>query len=72
VSDSFLTTYFSTARPELSCDQASVTAHTACLVLARTDGKSLVQFLDKRGRDRAREVGIALLRKPVAGVWSWN
>ena len=47
-------------------DRASVTAHTAALMLARTDGKSPAQFLDPPSRERAREAGIMLLRRPGA------
>jgi 5-methylthioribose kinase len=49
--------------------RADVVAHTACLILARTDGKSPAAFLDDRSRARAREVGRALLAEPEAGLW---
>ena len=52
-------------------DAETVTAHTACLVLARTDGKSPAQFLDEPSRGRARAIGIAILREPEQGLWSW-
>lgn len=46
-----------------------VVAHTACLVLARTDGKSPAQFLDPHTRERARARGLELLREPARGLW---
>ena len=52
-------------------DDADVTAHTGCLVLARTDGKSPAQFLDESARERARAAGLALLRTPERGLWQW-
>ncbi len=45
-------------------DDHEIAGHTGCLVLARTDGKSPAQFLDDASRERAREVGIAMLDAP--------
>lgn len=42
----------------------AIAGHTACLVLARTDGKSPAQFLDDASRERAREIAIAMLDAP--------
>jgi tRNA A-37 threonylcarbamoyl transferase component Bud32 len=53
-------------------DPASVVAHTACLMLARTDGKSPAQFLDEPSRARARQIGSAMLRRPEQGLWAWR
>ena len=53
-------------------DDASVTGHTACLVLARTDGKSPALFFDEPSRAGAREVGAHLLAHPDRGLWSWR
>lgn len=68
---SFLEGYGARAGAGFAGDDASVAAHTACLVLARTDGTSPAQFLDPPSRERAREVGIAMLREPARGLWSW-
>jgi tRNA A-37 threonylcarbamoyl transferase component Bud32 len=51
---------------------ASLAAHTACLILARTDGKSPAQFLDPPARARARQIGSAMLRRPEDGLWAWR
>jgi len=70
--DRFLAAYHAAAGDGFAGDPASVTAHTACLILARTDGKSPAQFFDPPSRERAREVGIELLRRPERGLWSWT
>ena len=67
----FLRGYCEVAGEDFAGDQASVTAHTGALMLARTDGKSPAQFLDPPSRERAREAGIMLLRAPEAGLWQW-
>lgn len=67
----FLTGYGERAEGGLAADEATVAAHTACLVLARTDGTSPARFLDPPSRRRAREVGISMLREPADGLWSW-
>jgi aminoglycoside phosphotransferase (APT) family kinase protein len=51
-------------------DDDAITGHTACLVLARTDGKSPAQFLDDPSRERAREVGIEMLDAPGRGLFA--
>jgi aminoglycoside phosphotransferase (APT) family kinase protein len=66
----FLEGYEATAGVDFAGDQEAVTAHVACLVLARTDGTSPAQFLDEGSRTRARERGLELLRHPEAGLWS--
>lgn len=71
LADGFLSGYDGAAGAGFAGDAASVTAHTAALMLARTDGKSPAQFLDPPSRERAREVGIALLRRPERGLWQW-
>ncbi|HKP19411.1 MAG TPA: hypothetical protein VJT84_13110 [Gaiellaceae bacterium] len=53
-------------------DAPSVTAHTACLMLARTDGVSPAAFLDDPARDRARSAATAMLARPEEGLWSWS
>jgi 5-methylthioribose kinase len=71
LADGFLTSYASAAGSGFAGDEASITGHTACLVLARTDGTSPAQFLDDASRARAREVGMTLLREPDRGLWAW-
>ena len=69
--DTFLARYDHAAGKGFAGDEASVTAHTAALMLARTDGKSPAQFLDPPSRELAREVGISLLATPERGLWQW-
>ena len=71
LSDRFLAAYQKTTGTGFAGDLAAVTGHTACLVLARTDGVSPASFLDDASRSRAREVGIWLLTRPSEGLWSW-
>ena len=71
LADGFLMGYAAEAGEGFAGDRASITGHTACLVLARTDGISPAQFLDDPSRERAREVGTALLERPERGLWSW-
>ena len=68
--DEFLAAYEAVAGDGFAGDPPAVTAHTACLILARTDGKSPAQFFDPPSRERAREVGVELLRRPERGLWS--
>jgi len=73
LADKFLSGYASAAGQALVENGASLAGHTACLILARTDGSSPAQFLDDDAyRDRARHVGIALLERPTDGLWSWT
>ena len=67
----FLDEYDAAAGEGFAGSAETVTAHTAALVLARTDGKSRAQFLDPRSRERAREAGTMLLRRPEQGLWQW-
>lgn len=71
LADGFLAGYAAAAGAGFAGDEASLTAHTAALMLARTDGKSPAQFLDPPSRERAREAGIMLLRRPEEGLWQW-
>ena len=71
LADGFLSGYDGSAGAGFAGDLASVTAHTAALMLARTDGKSPAQFLDPPSRARAREIGTTLLRRPERGLWQW-
>jgi 5-methylthioribose kinase len=72
LADGFLSGYGGAAGPDFAGERTSVTAHTAALMLARTDGKSPAQFLDPPSRERAREAGIMLLRHPEKGLWQWR
>ena len=71
LADGVLRGYDDEAGARFGGDRDSVTAHTAALMLARTDGKSPAQFLDPPSRERAREAGIMLLRRPDEGLWQW-
>ena len=67
----FLDAYRERAGTALAPDPVSVVAHTACLILARTDGTSPALFFDPPSRARARSIGSELLRRPEQGLWSW-
>lgn len=67
----FLSGYEEAAGNAFVDNAASITGHTACLVLARTDGTSPAQFLDEASRQRARDAGVSMLERPQAGLWSW-
>ena len=71
LADGFLRSYAAAAGEAFAGDDAGVTAHTGCLVLARTDGKSPALFLDAHTSAQARSVGLALLRTPERGLWQW-
>jgi len=71
LADTFLVGYADSGGDTIADDTASVTAHTACLMLARTDGVSPAAFLDEAARERARAVAIGLLGSPDEGLWSW-
>jgi 5-methylthioribose kinase len=68
----FLAGYAAASGDGLAGDTASITAHTACLMLARTDGLSPAAFLDDLARERARTVAAGLLARPEDGLWSWR
>jgi 5-methylthioribose kinase len=72
VGDDFVRAYAAAAGEELLGAADDLTAHTGCLVLARTDGKSPAQFLDEPTRERARATGLELLRRPEQGIWQWT
>lgn len=69
--EGFLAGYADAAGGGLASDPSSVVGHTACQILARTDGVSLAQFLDPVSRVSARSVGVHLLQHPGDGLWSW-
>jgi len=72
LADGFVCGHAASAGERFAGDDADVTAHTGCLVLARTDGKSPASFLDARSRTQARAIGLALLRTPEHGLWQWT
>ena len=72
LADGFLAAYEAEAGAGFAGEAASVTGHTACLVLSRTDGKSPALFFDPPSRERARAVGAHLLAHPDRGLWSWR
>jgi 5-methylthioribose kinase len=67
----FTAAYESVAGARFAGANVDVAAHTGCLVLARTDGKSPAQFLDDATREAARSAGLALLHTPERGLWQW-
>jgi hypothetical protein len=71
LADGFVGGYSDVVGGNFAGDEADVAAHTGCLMLARTDGKSPAQFLDGRARAQARAVGLALIRTPEDGLWQW-
>ena len=71
LADGFAGGYAAAAGERFAGGDADLTAHTGCLMLARTDGKSPAQFLDGQSRERARAAGLALLRTPERGLWQW-
>lgn len=70
--EGFLAGYADATGGGLASDSSSVVGHTACLVLARTDGVSPAQFLDAASRVRVRRAGVHLLQHPGKGLWSWT
>jgi aminoglycoside phosphotransferase (APT) family kinase protein len=72
VASLFLDAYATAAGDAFTGDEHSITAHTACLVLSRTDGMSPAQFLDDPSREHARAAAIAMLERPERGLWSWS
>jgi aminoglycoside phosphotransferase (APT) family kinase protein len=68
--DAFIEAYL--GRTRLDVDDADLVAQIGCLVLARVDGKSPVDYLDARQQDAARSFGRAALRGPdtLERMWS--
>jgi 5-methylthioribose kinase len=71
IANAFLASYEAVAG-ELLGDHADLTAHTGCLLLARTDGKSPAAFLDPPSVAAARAAGLGLLGSPELGLWQWS
>ena len=64
--------WYSAAAGERFADgDADLAAHTGCLVLARTHGKSPPSSSTEHRTRDARTVGLALLRTPERGLWQW-
>lgn len=72
LAEDFLTAYDDVSRGAFDSSVETVAAHTACLVLGRTDGVSPASFLDEASRPRARSVGLELLAHPERGLWTWT
>ena len=68
--NTFLDAYHASTGAGFAGDGAAISGHTACLVLARTDGKSPAPFLDD-ARNHARHLGTAILLEPERGLWDW-
>jgi 5-methylthioribose kinase len=70
--DAFLMAYASTAEEALA--EVATSQHLfqqlGCLMLARVDGKSPVEYLDRQARERVRAVAKSLLLDPVEDVSS--
>ncbi len=62
----FLGAYRDTVPRELQPDTAYVLGHVGCLIAARVDGKSPVEYLSEDGRRVARALGESLLISPPA------
>jgi len=69
IADAFLARYEEIAGRKLLGSDEFVAAHTGCLLLARTDGKSPAAFLDPPSVEAARAAGLALLHTPELGLW---
>src|SRR5690606_29670023 len=59
--DTWLGHFPSSLRPELD-DRAA--ALLPCLMLARVDGKSPVEYLDEDSREKVREISIPMIEEP--------
>jgi tRNA A-37 threonylcarbamoyl transferase component Bud32 len=70
--DAFLAAYRSAGGDAGAATSRHLFEQLGCLMLARVDGKSPVEYLDLEGRETARRVAHSLLREPavdVADVW---
>jgi 5-methylthioribose kinase len=67
--DAFAVEWLSHFPPELRADlDARVAALLPCLMLARVDGKSPVEYLSEESRQRVRDLAIPLIINPVAST----
>ena len=70
--EAFLASYQATLEPALSIDSRDLALHIGCLLLARVDGKSPVEYLDREGRDRTRSLATDILLHPeptIETIW---
>jgi aminoglycoside phosphotransferase (APT) family kinase protein len=66
--EAFLSGLLDELEEAVTLDPEQLVRQTGCLVLARVDGKSPVEYLDDGGRARARDLGRRLLSTPQATV----
>ena len=66
----FLTAY-SRSAPRLAPLESELGIQVGCLLLARTEGKSPVEYLLPSGQARAFELGSSLITRPVAPLSAW-
>jgi 5-methylthioribose kinase len=66
--DAFVSAYQAGVRGALSEEVPYVLGHVGCLMLARVDGKSPVEYLSAPERGRAWRLGLTLLLEPPADV----
>jgi aminoglycoside phosphotransferase (APT) family kinase protein len=64
----FVGAYERAVPDRLRDDPRYVLAHVGCLMLARVDGKSPVEYLSERGRERARRLGLSLVTEAPADL----
>lgn len=70
--EAFLASYRVALQPTLKLDPEKLALHTACLLLARVDGKSPVEYLDTAGRSVAHSVAMMTLSDPeptIDDIW---
>ena len=72
LADGFVRGYCDAAGQGFAGDDADVTAHTGCLMLARTDGKSPAQFLDPPSRETGAGDRDRAAAHARAGLWQWT
>jgi len=67
--DGFVRTWLSHFPPDLQTEvEARTAALLPCLMLARVDGKSPVEYLSEQARDTVRRLAIPLIRQPETQV----
>ena len=69
VASAFLDAYRATDAPAF--ERQDLTGHVGCLVLARVDGKSPVDYLDTKARESARALGRRLLKDGGDVLETW-
>lgn len=69
----FLDTYMNEVAASLRRPDDYLAAHVACLLLARVDGKSPVEYLTDDQRSQARELACSALTAPApSSAWLWR